>query len=105
MLIFSLHNIKVWVAKSEIVMPTALHQWYIYGAKFKDSIRLLFDEQRFLNKFLVEYVMHICQVIKYLQNSFIKSWFYTLLMSRGSFEKSCLSKTFLDGLLSGNRVN
>ena len=45
--IFSVYDVNFWVAKSETVLPPALHQWYIHGAKFKDCIRLLVDERHF----------------------------------------------------------
>ena len=40
------YDTKLWVANSDTVFPPALHQQYIYGAKFKDRIRLLVDERQ-----------------------------------------------------------
>ena len=45
--LLSTYDAKFWVAKSGTVLPPALHQQYIYRAKFKDRIRLLVDERQF----------------------------------------------------------
>ena len=35
-----LHNGKLWTTKSDTVLPTALHEKYVNGVKFKDRQRL-----------------------------------------------------------------
>ena len=45
--LLSTYDAKLWVAKSDTVFPPALHQRYIYGAKFEDRIRLLVDDGQF----------------------------------------------------------
>ena len=45
--VLSTYDTKLWVAKPDTVFPPALHQRYIYGAKFKDRIRVLVDERQF----------------------------------------------------------
>ena len=50
-LIYITNDVELWVAKSDIVRPPALRQWYFNGEKFKNRIKLLVDERHFLNKF------------------------------------------------------
>ena len=45
--LLSTHDAKFWIAKSDTAFPPALHQRYIYGAKYKDRIRLLVDDWQF----------------------------------------------------------